>query len=315
MKFFQLILLVSSIFFFNLSASPNQQQDEKKEEKKNADNQNSSSQEGSEEAEKTIKVGNLAFPVSQQPTPLISFGQNVLDKKQAQAYVLANQFKGENQYFINLVPTLIYGFTDNFSIFLSAPFAVRYRQKDRHSSGPGDAIIQLEYAFYTKAYRTYYDQATIVTNIIIPTGSNKKNPNTGIGSNSFFIGGTYSRMGINWFYFTSHGGILTTSSHRTKFGNQFLYQFGTGRRIANSKEWLFAWMLELDGIYSWRDKIQGVIDPNSGGNVIYLTPSLWISSIESLIIQVGCGFPIYQHLFGHQIRNDYLLELNLGWTF
>lgn len=30
--------------------------------------------------EKLLKIGNLAFPVSQQPAPLISFGQNILKK-------------------------------------------------------------------------------------------------------------------------------------------------------------------------------------------------------------------------------------------
>ena len=332
MKFFTLALFISSFLVFNLSALQESQQDkkeeadnkeeDKKEKKEENDKKeagkksdNNSSQKGTEEAEKTLKIGNLAFPVSQQPTPLLSFGQNLLDKKQAQATLLATQFKGDDQYFINIVPTLLYGFADNFSIYLSAPFAVRYRQKNQHSSGPGDAIIQLEYAFYTKAYRTYYDQATILTSVTIPTGSTKKNPNIGIGSNSFFIGGTYSRMEVDWFYFTSQGGIITTSSHRIKHGNQFLYQFGLGRRIANTKEWLFAWMLEFNGIYSWKDKIQGVYDKNSGGNVIYLTPSLWISSIESLIVQLGVSVPIYQHLFGNQIKNDYAVELNLGWTF
>jgi hypothetical protein len=270
---------------------------------------------GNEEAEQTVKIGNLAFPVSQQPTPLISFGQNVLDKKQKQALLLTNKFKGKDQYFINIVPSIIYGFTDSLSLDITAPFAVRYRQDCAHSSGPQDLIVQLEYAFYTKAYPTFYDQATVVANVTIPTGSTRKTPSTGFGSNSFFIGGTYSRMEIDWFYFASSGALLTTSSHRTRIGDQFLYQFGLGRRICNTKEWLFDWMVEITGAYSAKDKIRGVTDRNSGGNVIFLTPSLFISSSESLVIQFGMGFPIVQHLFGDQTKTDYLAALNLGWTF
>lgn len=315
MKFFLILICISLSLFLNLCASESELPKDKKVENKTEKSPGSSTQEGTEEAEKTVKIGNLAFPVSQQPTPLISFGQNVLNKNQAQAYVLTNEFKGDDQYFVNMVPSYIYGLTDNLTIFLSAPFAVRYRQKNHHTSGPGDALVQLEYAFYTKAYRTYYDQATIVTNITIPIGSRRKNPSIALGSNNFFIGLTYSRMKINWFYFTSHGVITTSSSHRTQHGNQFLYQFGIGRRITNTKVWLFDWMLELDGIYSWKDRINGKIDPNSGGNVIYLTPSIWISSAENLIAQFGIGFPICQSLFGHQMKNDYLLSLNVGWTF
>lgn len=272
-------------------------------------------QHGAEEAEKTLKIGNLAFMPSQQPSPLVSFGQNIIDQKQIQGQLNVNEFKGKDQYFININPAIIYAFTDNFSTFLVMPFAPKYKQNHHHSSGPEDTIIQLEYAFYTKAHRTYYDQATIVANVTIPTGSAKKNPPTGMGANSFFIGGTFSRMEIDWFWFLSPGAIFPTSSHGTQFGNEYLYQFGFGRRITNTKEWLFDWMIEIDGTYSEKNKIHGKVDPNSGGNIIYLTPSLWISSKDSLNFQFGIGIPIQQHLFGNQKKFDYLLISTTDWLF
>lgn len=281
----------------------------------NKSNAAGGTQKGAEEAEQTLKIGNLAFPPSQQPSPLISFGQNIINRKEMQAQIVAFQLKGFDQYFINVNPAIIYAFTDSLSLFLVAPFAVRYKQDGHHSSGPNDMIIQAEYAYYTKAHRTYYDQATLVANVSIPTGSTKKNPTTGLGSNSYFIGATFSRMEINWFYFVSTGRDFIGSSHRTKFGDQYLYQFGIGRRIYNTSEWLFDWMLEFDGTYFWKDRINGKINPNSGGNVIYLTPSIWISSKDSLFFQCGIGIPIKQHLYGDQTENDYLLIMNTGWLF
>lgn len=280
-----------------------------------SETQGKQSLKGAAEAEQTLKIGNLAFPSALQPSPLVAFGQNIFDRKEALAQLAINKFQNENQYFINISPALIYTFTDSFSLFLVAPFAPRYRTGHHHSSGPEDAIIQLEYAFYTKAHKTYYDQATIVANVTIPTGSMKKNPPTGFGANSFFLGGTFSRMEIDWFYFASSGGIVTTSSHRTQHGDQFLYQLGFGRRIANTKEWLFDWMIEVDGTYSWKDRINGKLDPNSGGNVILLTPSLWFSTNESLFLQLGIGVPIQQNLFGHQKRNQYVIFFQSGWLF
>lgn len=284
-----------------------------KRKKKKTDEEKKSGEEKKPESN-LLKIGNLMFPPSQQPGPMVSFGENILNRKQAQFFVLTNEFKGECQYSINVIPSILYGFTDDFSIFISAPFVLRSRQHKSHSSGIEDCSIQLEYAFYTEEFYTYYDQATVVANVTVPTGSNIKNPSTGTGSNSFFIGTTYSRMMIDWFFFTSHGGILNASSHKTRFGDQFLYQFGLGRLITNTKHWLFDWMIEVDGTYTWKDKILGVIDPDSGGNVIYVTPSLWISSYD-LIIQLGIGFPVLQNLSGRQEKNDYLLEMNVGWTF
>ena len=181
---------------------------------------------------------------------------------------------------------MLYAFRDDLSIFLTLPDAVRFREENFHSSGPEDFVVQFEYAPYTKEYYTYYDQLTIVANVTIPTGSATKNPPTGIGSNSFFIGMTFSRMGINWFYFTSYGRIFTTSSHRTQFGDQFLYQYGVGRRIFSNSEWLFDWMLEVDGIRAEKNRIRGMINPNSGGNIIFVTPSLFLSSKKSLAVNM-----------------------------
>lgn len=273
------------------------------------------SQQGTQEAEKSLKMGNLAFPSSQQPSPLVSFGQNIINRKQTEIQFAFSESKGKDQDFKTFNPQMIYAFTDSFSLFMVTSQALHYKQGKYHSSGPEDTVIQLEYAFYTKAYRTYYDQATIVANVSLPTGSAKKKPATGIGSKSFFIGGTYSRMKIDWFYFISSGGILTTTHKGNQFGSQFLYQFGFGRRIANTSEWLLDWMLELDGTYSWKNKMHRMIDSNSGGNIIWLTPSVWISTKKSFFIQFGMGFPIYQYLFGYQKKSTSMLLLNSGWVF
>lgn len=274
-----------------------------------------SNEQFSDELEKMLTIGNLAFPPSQQPSPLLSFGQNIIDRKNPMAQAAVSQIKGENHYSIYVDPALLYPFTDDFSLFVVAPIGVRSREGKHRSSGAGDLTLQLEYAFYTKEYRTYYDQASIVGNVTIPTGSTKKHPSTGIGANSFFVGGTYARIGIDWFGFISSGGIMMASSHRIQFGNQYLYQMGLGRRIFNTDEWLFDWLIELNGMYSWKDKINGKINLDSGGNVVFLTPSLWVSSKESFFIQFGVGCPILQDLFGRQKKDDYLIALTSGWLF
>ncbi|HSW71656.1 MAG TPA: hypothetical protein VLH77_06765, partial [Gammaproteobacteria bacterium] len=98
----------------------------------------------------------------------------------------------------------------------------------------------------------------------------------------------------------------------TKFGNTYLYQAGFGRNIKSTHQWLFAWMLEGDGSYTQKNRISGVIDPNSGGNVIYLTPSIFVSN-NGFIFQLGAGWPLTQHLNGVQGRDSYLLAASLGF--
>lgn len=260
------------------------------------------------------KSGNLALPTSQLPGPLLSFGQNIIDKQLFQAFFLAVKYAAKDGYETIAVPALLYSFSDFTSIFVNVPLAPRNRQGKSHSSGFEDLFVQLEHAFYTKESDNYLDQATLVANVTIPTGSTKKNPPTGFGANTLFLGATASRIATQWYYFASVGGVWTSSSHGTKFGNQCLYQCGIGKNIANIDDWLLLWMVEFDGTYAAKDTLCRLKDRNSGGNVIYMTPSLWVSSTH-LILQLGAGYAIQQHLNGKQPRNRYLLALNLGWTF
>ncbi|MBS0357698.1 MAG: hypothetical protein JSS53_00290 [Proteobacteria bacterium] len=261
------------------------------------------------------KTGNFALSSSQQPGPLVGFGQNIVDKNQKIFFLLADDFKNSGSQFIDIAPSFLYGITDNLSVYFNMPIAADYRSGSQHAAGLEDSSVQFEYAFYNKQNNQFVDQATVVTNMTFPTGSSKKDPPTGFGSPSFFLGATFNRMYTNWFGFTSYGTVLTTSRNNTQFGNQFLYQAGFGRNIFSIEDkWIFAWMVEVDGQYSEKNRMNGIIDPNSGGNMITTTPSLWISS-QHLIIQVGVGIPIAQHLFGNQPRNNYSLISSVGFTF
>lgn len=266
------------------------------------------------EGVKPSTVGNFSLPSSQQVAPLVSFGQYVLPKGVSQLFLYEAAFIGGNSYLTSVTPSIIYGIRDDFSILLTVPFSPGNKDRQNYSSGLQDALVQLEYAFYSKSSRTSASQATIVANATFPAGSSSKVPPTGLGANSFFIGTTFSRIWIDWYFFTSPGAILTTSKHGTKFGDQLLYQFGTARHLPSPPGWLFAAMVEVDGTYSWKNRVKGEVDPNSGGNVIYVTPSLWFSS-NKLIFQFGAGYPVVQHLFGHQERKFLLVAFDLGFTF
>lgn len=259
-------------------------------------------------------LGNFALPPSQEPGPLVSFGENIIEKGQVQFYLFADAFLGKNSYNTDIAPSILYGITNNFSFFFNVPFSPGNKDGRDHSAGLEDIFAQFEYAFYTKKHTLSADQATLVANVSFPTGSSSKNPPTGFGSPSYFIGATFNHTAIDWLFFASSGAILTTSKHGNRFGDEFLYQFGLGRNIPGPSGWIFAWMVEFDGTYFWKDKTHGVKEPDSGGNTIYVTPSLWFSS-ERIILQFGTGYPIVQHLFGDQSKKFLVLDFNFGVTF
>jgi len=286
----------------------------KKDDEVKADEESSKKEKEEKEEEEPPKIGNFSLPTSQQPAALFGFGGNIIDEGEVQLYLFEDKFFGKRKIITDVIPSVLFGITDEWSIFFNFPFSPLMKDGKRRSSGLEDFFIQLEYAFYNKKNRCYTDQATLVANITFPTGSVRKNPPTGFGSPSLFLGGTYYHTRIDWFVFTSHGAILTASDHRTKIGDQFLYQFGFGRNVPSPKGWIYAWMLEIDGQYNKKNRIHGKLDPNSGGNVIYITPSIWISSKE-LLVQFGVSFPVNQNLFGKQNKIDYALNFNMAWSF
>ena len=261
-----------------------------------------------------LEKGNFALLISQQPGPLVSFGENIVDKGTAQLFVMGDAFIGHNNYLTDITPGFLYGIRDDLSIFLNVPFSPGNKDGTAHSSGFEDVFAQLEYAYFTQEDEDIVQQGTLVASIAFPTGSISKQPPTGFGSTSFFIGTTYSYMKPDWFFFTSPGAVLMTSRHGTKAGNEFFYQGGLGRNIPSPDGWIFAWMIELDGTYTWKNRIKGTTDSNSGGNVIYITPSFWASS-KNLILQLGVGYPVLQHLNGHQSKQFLLVAFDFGYTF
>lgn len=266
-------------------------------------------------ADSPPKEGNFILPGSQQPGSLIGLGQTIVDRNETQLGIFANPFFGPDSHYVNISPSMIYGLTDQLALFLNMPIAASFKDGQNYSSGLEDAYFQLEYAVYAKQTNDFSEQATVLSGANIPTGSSTQQPPTGFGSPSYFLGSTFSHVSVNWFAFAASGATLTTAENATRFGNQFLYQGGLGRNIMDiDTTWIIAWLVEADGLYSQKNIKNGITDPNSGGNVFYITPSLFFSSKEWLI-QPGIGFPVIQHLFGVQNKNSYLLALNISWSF
>ncbi len=268
----------------------------------------------SEGEEPHCGLGNFALPASQEPGPLISFGENLIERNQVQIFLFSDAYLGQKKHSIDVVAEILYGITDDFSVFFNVPVAVSYRDGASHSAGFEDLFLQFEYAIFSRQSSCSSDQVTLVANASFPTGSRRKDPPTGFGAMAFFLGTTYNRTWVDWFCFTSYGAEFTTAHNRSRSGNEYLYQFGFGRNITNTKDWILAWLVEIDGAYLEHDRDKGKIDPDSGGNVIYVTPSFWASS-KDWILQFGLGYAVQQNLFGDQRRAGYLVALNLGRTF
>jgi hypothetical protein len=262
-----------------------------------------------------VEKGNFSLPTSQLPSPLFSFGQTIVDKGDLLGFFEPDYLRGTKKHFSNIGFSVGYGINDSLAMAITVPIAAKLTVCGQSSSGIEDISAELEYAFYNKDTPTYARQATILGDIFFPTGSSSKDPSTGNGSFSFFLGATFSHLDLDWYWFASSGVQLTTSHHGTKYGNEFLYQFGVGRNIAySSKKWIFTVVVEFDGVHRQHDTIDGCVDRNSGDNIISIGPSLFFST-ERLVLQGGISVPFVQDLFGIQPKDHYLIAFNIEWKF
>ncbi len=265
------------------------------------------------EESKSLKIGNLALPNSQQPGPMVGIGENIIDQGQSQIFLFFDDFLGRKKFFTDVIPGYLYGITDDFSVFFNFPVAPKFGDGPFYSSGLEDLFAQFEYAYYTREELTFLDQGTVLLAFFIPSGSITKIPNTGFGP-LLFAGTTFSRTAIDWFGFTSYGAIITKQAGGIKIGNNYFYEGGIGRNIWYiTDKAILSWMVEVNGLYTERNRYNNRLDPNSGGNVIYVNPSLWYST-EDLIVQVGGGYAVIQHLLGRQNKEGFFLAFNIGWT-
>ncbi len=223
-----------------------------------------------------IKSGNLSLPSSQQPGPLMSFGQNMLDQKDLQFFFYTYDLVGDNKNLTSIIPELLYGIADNFSVFVQMPIASVFQVKDEVYQGLQDIKVQFEYAVVDQIAYDRTNQITLVGNITVPTGSEPSIHQQNFGSFSyhaptFFFGTTMSHMDTTWYPFVSIGAQITTTGQGAKLGNQILYQAGLNRNILFAPEkYMFNLMLELDGTYKEKNQIDGIVDLNSGGNQMVL---------------------------------------------
>lgn len=265
--------------------------------------------------EEPLKEGIFSLPPSQIPGPLVSFGLTLIGKGVTQFTVYADSIKQEKRSYRNdILPTIAYGITDDLALNFTVPFTPGSKSFNDRSSGLEDAYVQLEYAYYTKSTKSSVNQATVVGALSIPLGSSHASPTTGYGSPSLFLGLTFNHFDRDWYYYISPGVTLPNSYRGTRFGNQYYYQFGIGRGIVTSPKWILAWLFELDGFCYKKNKVDGVIDNNTGGNIIWATPSLFLST-EKLLFQMGVSLPLQQHFFGAQPEVYYSLDVNFGYTF
>lgn len=247
-----------------------------------------------------------------------------------------------------------YGITDNLSIGLSLPYVQRAGiRESEHSHAPGGAAINtvaergdsagLGDLTVLAKYRFAHDiqrglQGALLFGARLPTGDTRATSTDGErfetseqpGSGSldpllgFALSRSFSRVSLDASLVYA---FATNGAQDTKLGNRASYNLGVSYRIAGDDEphhhgaaaaphAHHAWdaVLELNGEWEGRQKIRGIADPYSGGNVVYLSPGVRWASTRGWAAVFSIGLPVYQNIRLGHAENDYRVIAGLSWA-
>jgi hypothetical protein len=226
----------------------------------------------------------------------------------------------ETQVEHRISPLVVYRPSARLSFQARWPYAIKTNTQNptgspetiMRSTGMGDLNLVGRFdAIHSDSPLSRRKSIATILSLTAPTGSNDRTdatgerldahlqPGTGAWS---LMGGLAGDMSLRSSAWTASvlARVNETNAHGYRYGSSVLFNTGYARTL--SSNWEGA--LELNGRTSDRDLTEaGTFDPNSGGTLVYLAPSLrwtWMGATSvRLLVQV----PVFQSLYGVQIEH------------
>ena len=125
--------------------------------------------------------------------------------------------------------------------------------------------------------------------------------------------------GLAGFYlFDERSALFASASYRGTGSNDFGYKYGNVALANLAYERKFGERLDtvLELHYRWarEDRVDasGQLDPNTGGDILYLTPRVIVGILGGLVARVAVQIPVWKSLNGVQKEKPLV---NAGLTF
>lgn len=241
--------------------------------------------------------------------------------------LLVRRSSGDNDL-TAIVPSLsgAFGITSDFEVGASIPYF--YANLDGlESSGISDIRLFSFYRFYRKDKPFSSKQLSLFASVKLPTGEVTERGEDGErlapplqpGTGSFdYIAGPIFTHRVN-IRFAYHANLFyrlnTEGSQDFEFGDQLIYNLAAEYRAILRPETSI--VLELNGIYSRRNKINNTEIADSGGNIIFLTAGLQglLPYTKRIIWEVTTQIPVIEDTNGEQLDNDFNILTGLRYLF
>jgi len=227
-----------------------------------------------------------------------------------------------------------YGVTDDITVSLKVPYVILNNIKEAHvdepdevhihgdSKGIGDLTIFSQYRFL-KMYDMNVE-SSVIFGLKIPSGrtgakdidgerfETEFQPGSGSWNPIFGIAATkrFRQMSLDADLLYT---IATEGAQQTDLGDMFNYDIALSYRVFKEPV-VWDLIIEANGEWKQKQKIDGETDENSGETVIFLSPGMRVSLGKKWSVYLSAGFPVVQDLNGNQNDTDMraVMGLSLG---
>ncbi|KAA3616806.1 MAG: hypothetical protein DWQ03_01450 [Calditrichaeota bacterium] len=233
--------------------------------------------------------------------PLFGLGPHTIYEA---GYAIETEFEKSDDELVNQLE-LLYGFTPDWAVTIALPYQFT---NDNKNGSLGRLTLRSKFRFYRDDMKGASKQAAIHAGIQLPTGKNS------IDATDFFAGLSFGYESRRHYFFTSARFRYNRPIDNLERGHVFKYDVAYGIR-----PWLLEYLqpdpvflIELTGEIIDQNSLNGVNNPDSGGNLISIAPGL-LFSYRNIMLKAGIKIPILNGLNGSQKLpgNEYILGLEI----
>lgn len=200
--------------------------------------------------------------------------------------------------------TFVYGITEKASVSVTLPYLIK-KEKSTSSdmrstitdSGIGDINLMSKYRIWKKDLSREARRISLVAGLELPRGDNKAQLKLGSGSVDPVLGILVTRQTLNQEFDIDITYQFNNEDSNFEFGDILKYNLAYQRRVwpwVLPEEGLYSQLnlvLEFNGDYTQKDKSNGSIVKDSGGNTLFISPGFqWVA--KRWILEGSVQLPI-----------------------
>lgn len=256
-------------------------------------------------------AGCLAASAAWAHNPVFALGPHVLYKGGVEIAPQTTRSEAGSRRETESLLNLAYGITGDWSAGVELPYVDR-ETAAASARGRGDVQLFTKYRFWRHDTPGAQESAALLLKVNLDTAKENTTPALGSGgATDATLGVAYGYESRKWYRWAAfryrRNGTTDAGLER---GDKVFVDLVGGIRLKPTGylEPDTVWMLELNGEYSARSKLNGIELTNSGGTEWFLSPGL-MRTYRNYAIKAGVQFPIASNLNGVQDESDYRARL------